>query len=116
MKIQLDLDNKRIKVEQEVNMGDFFNTIKKLLPDNLWKEFTFDPTVINNWSNPIIIKEYPTWPITSPSIPWHPNSPYPWITYGTTSTPASAGDYSNQVMGGKYQLQAGTFNLDCPQV
>ena len=98
MKIQLDLDNKKIRVEEETNLNEFFKAIKKLLPNDEWKQFTFDPTVINNWTNPIIIKEYPNYP-SSPIQPW-PMSPPWWITCGTTT--------SNDLV-----PQSGVFNVQC---
>ena len=36
MKIQLDLDNKIIRVEEGVNLGDFFETINKL-QSQIWQ-------------------------------------------------------------------------------
>lgn len=72
MKIQIDFDNKVIRLENSVNLGEFIDKIKLMLSD--WNSFQLETNVtINNWSNPIIIDRYPT-------------TPYPWYSpfYGTS--------------------------------
>lgn len=63
MKIQLDTEKKTIQIEEEVLLSKLINTLNALLPKQEWKKYTLKTnTVINNWSNPVIIKEYPTGP------------------------------------------------------
>lgn len=74
MKLQLDTKSKTIKLEESVNLGEFQETLERLLPDNQWKEYKLETnTIINNWSNPIIIdryrQTYPWWDITPYTIP-----------------------------------------------
>jgi len=69
MKIQLDTDNKIIKIENSVNLGDFVNSIKKILPNGEWKEFKLEVNSIIQWYEPIIIEPYK---------PFNPYYPWPW--------------------------------------
>lgn len=76
MKIQLDTTNKTIKVEEKVNLKELLDAVKKLFPNNEWKEYSLETNTVINWSsNPIIIRDY-----TYPTYPWI-NTPY----YGTTA-------------------------------
>jgi len=85
MKLQLDTTNKTIVIEEEVNIGEFVNTLKKILPNDLWKEFKLGVNKIYNWTNPIIIKEYPAYP-TYPT--------YPWYTSGNSAKILNDGQYT----------------------
>lgn len=95
MKIQIDFDNKIIKLENNVNLKEFFDKIKNVLSED-WEKYTLETnTVINNWSNPIIIKDYvPYTPY--PTYPAYPHHPF-WC--GTTNTIAD-------------NLQTGTYNFE----
>lgn len=80
MKIQIDFDNKIIKVEGKVNFKELVDKVKMLLPDE-WREFELE-------TNTIIYYNYPT--IYSPIYPYPHWIPY--ITYcgsGTTLTGAT---------------------------
>lgn len=60
MKIQLDTKNKVIKIESAVKLKELISVLQKLLPDNLWQQFTLEPNeVINHWTNPVIIERDP---------------------------------------------------------
>jgi len=85
MKIQLDTTAKLIKVEESVNLKEFFEAIEILLPDGLWKEFKLETQTIINWTNPIVIEPYK--PYTNSPPYWQ----QPWITHTTNN---SNGDYS----------------------
>lgn len=106
MKIQIDTTFRTIKIEEPVNIAEFFTMVKKLFPNDMWKEFKLETNVIQNWNSPIIINEYPSIPIIpipcTPNIPWNPIQPYPWIICDTNTN-----DQCN------YTLQNGTFNIDC---
>ena len=69
MKLQLDFDNKIIKIEEKVNLGEFFSKLEELLPDLKWREYDLEMGSITNWLNPWIYPAYPQYPID-----------YPWIT------------------------------------
>ena len=72
MKLQLDFDEKTIKIEERVNLGEFFNKLEEILPDLKWREFDLEVGSITNWMNPIII---------NPITPYFPDVPqYPWYT------------------------------------
>lgn len=121
MKIKLDTSVKTITIEEPTNIGDLFDMLENLLPNGLWKEFKLETNVINNWTSPIVIKEYPVYP-TSPNpfpfqpytpiqpypdpYPMNPNPGYPWITYGTSTD--SKTDFT-------CVLAPGVFNIEYPQ-
>jgi len=79
MRLQLDTTNKLIKVEESVNLGEFFEVLDRLLPGNKWKEFKLETQTLINWSNPIVI--------TDPWYPWRPwyGEPITVSWTGTTS-------------------------------
>ena len=97
MKIQIKItDSQRvISVEEKINFGELINALEKLLPNGLWKEFELETNVTINWGTyqPIVIKEYPVWPVY-PGVPYpQPQQPYqpnPWWP----SSPIYCGDYS----------------------
>ena len=59
MKIQLDTDNKIIKLESDVLLSDLVKTLNKILPNGEWKTFTLKThTTISHWHEPIIIHDH----------------------------------------------------------
>jgi len=105
MKIQLDTIEKIIRIEESINLGEFYNTIKKLLPDNEWKNFKIETNNTINWANPIVIRDYPYNP--TPVYPWW-NTPN--ITCGTSST--STGIASSSIKT-TIDLNSGVYNIEC---
>lgn len=71
MKIQLDTTNKIIKVEESVNLNEFFEAVRKLFPDGEWKEFTIETNTTIVWNNPITITPYNPW-----TYPYYPTLAY----------------------------------------
>ncbi|MFA5715414.1 MAG: hypothetical protein WC998_06725 [Candidatus Paceibacterota bacterium] len=67
MKIQLDTTAKVIRVEETINLGEFFKAIKDILPSDQWKEYKLETNTVINWSYPYIFYKE----ITAPQ-------PYPW--------------------------------------
>ena len=99
MKIQMDTVAKTIKIEESVKLDKLISTLKKLLPNNEWKQFTLETnTVIHNWSSPVIIREYPVYP-------YHR---YPWYS----SKAFSIGEQKYTGTAADYSLKSGTFNLE----
>lgn len=97
MKLQLDTTNKTIKIEELVNLGELTETLEKILPNGLWKEFKLDTNVTVTWGSPIVVKEY---------LPYkNPYAPFPWITYGTGIT-------SEEFEASNYKLTNGTYNIE----
>ena len=70
MRLQLDTKEKVIRLEESVNLAEFFENIKELLHDGSWREYRLETNCTINWATPIVVKEYP----------YRPTSP--WITYG----------------------------------
>lgn len=90
MKIQLDTDNKNIKLEEKVNLGDLEDILEKILPSGKWREFTLEVNTVINWDypyKPLIIEPYNPYPWT-----------YPWITYTAEK-------------GSEYNLNSGIYNV-----
>jgi len=108
MKLQLDTTAKTIKVEESVKLVKFMDTVKKLLPNNEWKEFTLQTnTTINYGSYPVYT---PIW-----TQPWYDR---PWINYCSNDTnmtknmnveeyKSSLGDRTEN-----YSLNAGVYNIE----
>jgi len=81
MKIKLDTEQKTIQVESNVNLGELISSLRKLLPNGVWKEFELKPQIIDNtvWQNPIIIKE-------KQYIERCPHENFPWYYQNTSGT------------------------------
>lgn len=72
MKIQLDFDNKIIKVEDNVKFSELIKTLNKLFIKKEWMDFTLETsTVIYSWPNTTILREIPFRPLESP---WYSTS------------------------------------------
>lgn len=78
MKIQIDTKNKILKPEDDIKLSELIKNLKKLFPNNEWKDYILETnTTIQSWNNPIIIKEYVEVEKTQPYNPY-PYNPYPW--------------------------------------
>jgi hypothetical protein len=105
MKIQLDTDNKTIKLDSDVKLSELIETLEKLLPKGLWKNFTLETNVtINNWSNPIVI-ERKTVPYYPPGIWYHCDGNKTITPYKDQITC----DVNNKT----FALSSGIHNLEC---
>lgn len=102
MKLQLDTENKTIKLENVVNVKELIDILKKLLPNGEWKNFTLETNVAIYWSNLIYIEPYKI----------HPT--YPW--YGTTGTVKydnnNNSDITNINQNVPYTLTEGLYNIE----
>jgi len=68
MRIQIDTSAKTIRIEESVKLPELFSMIKKLLPNDEWKNYSLESAVINNWWNPIYIDRYvPIIPLVNPN-------------------------------------------------
>lgn len=73
MKLQIDFENKKIKLLDEVQLGNLVKILQGLFPDK-WEEFKLEGVVeYVNWYNPVVIREIQPW-IT----PWRDS---PILTY-----------------------------------
>ena len=90
MKIKLDTDNKVITIESPVNLKELYETLKKILPDDEWKEYDLKTnTTIEFPTQPIII-EKERWPSPYPTVPGQP-----WWYYAPyTSDDSTAGSHN----------------------
>lgn len=90
MKIQIDITNKTIKVEDQVNFEKLYELVSSL-PENVfgkWQEYKID-------ANTKIVYEYK---------PLYWTSPY-WYQGGSIKTYASADNSYNHVQGNTYIAQ-----------
>lgn len=100
MKIQLDTENKTIKLETEVELSKVVETLEELLPDGKWREFTLQTnTTITRWEYPVIIREQRV---------------YPWFEYPTITWTGGSPNkmYAMYRPAGTYALKAGVFNIE----
>lgn len=118
MKLQLDTTEKVIRVEEPVNLGEFLETIERLLPNETWKGFKLETNTTINWGDKIIIEKYPTLYPYYPIYPWwrQPIIYYKTGVYGTTGDIGSAGNYSTEGVGNTQHrentLVGGTYNIE----
>lgn len=109
MKLQIDTNAKVIRIEEAVNFYELCQMVKKLFPNDMWKEFNIETTVIQNWTSPIIIKEYPIYPVNP--YPMNPLQP-PFLPY----IHCQSGIHTENGYGSHrttYGLNPGVFNVDC---
>lgn len=97
MKIQLDTKSKSIKIEEKVNINEFFKIIKQMLPNDSWKEYSFETAVITNWYNPIYYQPYVTSPATYPwtTMEYFSNNPQFGFSGVNTIENTIAGDFGS---------------------
>lgn len=106
MKIQLDTDNKTIRLESDVLLSKLITTLNSLLPNKEWKKYMLQTnTTINNWSSPIVIKERYV-----PSYPWY-EKPYA-IWCSTTEKSLGSQGITGSTIKADYKMNAGVYNLD----
>jgi hypothetical protein len=87
MKLKIDTNLKVIQVEQQCKLVELFDFVKKIFPENQWKEYSIEAVpVIHNWFNPIYVPY--TIPCYSPTLPLLPELPI--ITCGDISFPTTA--------------------------
>lgn len=108
MKIQLDTENKTLKLEKDVVLSKLIETLEKLLPHGEWKEFTLETnTVIHHWSNPVVLPSVLPYP-----VPPYPRPSWPW--YSSTSLESHlhpADDKVNAAMNSNMMLNKGVYNI-----
>lgn len=108
MKIQLDTENKTIKLEKDVVLSKLIETLDKLLPNGEWKEFTLETnTVIHHWSNPVVLPSVIPYP-----VPTYPRPYWPW--YSSTRLESNlhpADDKGSAGMNSTMMLNKGVYNI-----
>ena len=75
MKVEINTQEKIIKLTETVNLGELFTFLEEILPDLKWREYSIEVNVVNNWQNPIV-PFTPYTPITPPNIPFNPINPF----------------------------------------
>lgn len=94
MKVQIDLAQKTISTDEDINLGDFINNLAKLFPEEQWREYTLKRGNIN-WNQGLTI----------PPVYYPPAQPY---IYGSgTGTPLTnnAGLLTNTVASSVYNVE-----------
>ena len=87
MKLEINTQERKIRLLEEVNIGELFTFLEEILPDLKWREYSIEGSVTYYSSNPIVINPKdltPPFQPYTPVSPYYPN--YPWITYCTSST------------------------------
>ena len=93
MKIQVDILNKTIKVEGNINFYELSKHIKRFLPNGQWKEYELETNTVINWNTGHV---YPTYPIY-PSYPTY-EPYYPTITCCDTINLSRAADTTSAIV------------------
>lgn len=75
MKLQLDYDKKVLTIENNVNMGEFFSKVKKILPD--WDDWKLETKNKIVFQYPYVVRE--------PYYPWWEQPHITWTTQGTST-------------------------------
>jgi hypothetical protein len=81
MMIQITIkeDEKSIRVDEVISLGELIEKLEVLLPNGAWKGFKLEPTLLREWKDPWIIPmPYPTYPSPIPVVPVNPWQ-NPWI-------------------------------------
>ena len=84
MKLEINTQERKIRLLEEVNIGELFTFLEEILPDLKWREYSIEENVVYNVSNLIVVN--PNY-LTPPFLPYTPNPiTNPWVTYCTSST------------------------------
>lgn len=68
MKLQIDTENKTIKIEEPVKLGDFLKILNNLFPKNSWEDYTLEVHTKIEWEQcPTIQYDSTTQPDPYPS-------------------------------------------------
>jgi len=73
MRIQVDFDNKIIKLENSTNLLNFIEKIKLILGEEL-KDYKLDTNTKIEWINPMIVKTDPYWYYKQPYVYYTSNN------------------------------------------
>ena len=100
MIFQIDTENKTITTSETVKLGEFMEIMERMLPDELWKEFTLIPnTKIEIRTQPIYT------PNTDQVFPWLNPNPYPIPDINKIQDPIGNGNVT-------YGLNEGTYTVN----
>ena len=97
MKIQIDTSAKAIRLLEDVYIGELISTLKKLLPNNEYKEFTIQYAGEILWKDVIFVP----WRADPPIYPWYNTKDITVKSSTTTTTP---------------ELINGIYNVETQQV
>ena len=108
MKLQIDTKQKTIKVEENVNIEEFYKVIKKMFPNDVWKQFTLKTNTVINYSPWII------WRYENPYFP-DPSTAdlYPWYKYEYTTSDGTVNGVTPENGGAfTYKIEEGLYNIN----
>jgi len=114
MKLQLDLDNKVIRIEDKVNLSELYDVLKKLFPQGEWKKFSIETNTKIIWNDPINIPIYPISIYPNPCPTPCPITPYPYPWWGNPiiicdSNTANIDSNNYNI---HYTLNNGVYNIE----
>ncbi len=118
MKIQINTEEKIIKIEDKVNLTELWDLLNKMFPDGEWREFSLETnTTIIEWQQPIVINyppypNYYVWPwVIQPS-----SNPYkigdPISVYPNTGDPLPKDYYVGDPLPGQETINICSSNND----
>lgn len=111
MKIQIDTEKKVLRLESDVNLGEFMTKIRVLFPKGEWKDFKLETNVKVEWRNPIYVDRW-----HYPTYPWWPNrQPIRYYSGGDTIN-GTASDVNGDVLSASYNGMTvdlnGVYNVE----
>lgn len=84
MRLQIDTEAKTIKLTADTKFDKLIEVLDKFFPNKEWLSYTLETnTIINNWSNPIVITPTATWPYLYGRYPVTINASNGWSTSNT---------------------------------
>ena len=86
MKIQVDILNKTIKVEGNINFYELSKHIKQFLPDGQWKEYELETNTVINWNTGHVYPTYPIYPSYPTYEPYYPTITCEGIDFSASNT------------------------------
>lgn len=94
MKLQIDTNEKAVRLLESVPIGELIDTLKKLFPNKEWKDFTIQYVGEVRWKDVIY-------------VPFRYDPPiYPWYGTGVINTTSSTE---------RPELVSGVYNIETSQ-
>jgi hypothetical protein len=105
MKLQIDTENLKIGVDDDIPAGEFFDLLNRFFPDGQWRKFKLTNFRNSYWEVPVFIER------------WRPLYPYPWvmepiITYTTGTQDMSLDDLGVVATTADVKIKTGFFNVE----
>lgn len=75
MKLTIDTTNKIISISDKTTLKEFIDTLKKLLPNDEWEQYSIETPITQNWNIPTLPITYPSPTIHGTGQPYYMSPP-----------------------------------------